>query len=943
MESPKPQQNLDRKKIFNLLTLKPNDLDKQLNNYIASMSYRRLYIPFFVLIIITLLTNILIKIETYKEPRDYILFTFIILLLTFFFTTYLSIEKLYKWKFSTQLLTILTHLLIYIIIINLILKERSNEFNNEIIRSEYFVYIILLNCFMYLISMRNLLTNLFLLAMNLILIGIINLYNSNNSYVLFFVWVLGFFFYVTFNLKLQIISKSQYIDLMNNSNEKDLYYNFLTSCHSSCIVNKNMSLVYTNKLFDTNLKLLVIDKNIMQNDFTNNKILLQKTSSFKLLNNLNNSEFEQFRNFKNRELFLDCKIMPVVPFEKNSIVTFGNIIDGNLQDTINKHIQSESCDDGSFIDLKVHRYNSEETFSFYRVYIRKHNEDDLYEIIFVEINMSDKTHSANFEKNLKNLLLAKISHEFKSPLVYIQQNIDHIQEQTKGKLSSKLMRVSYLAEILMLLVCDICEYAKDSDLDNSSTSIIEISQFKDYLYQLTNILLLVHNKNILIDVKFDEQLEFAKITADEKKLKQIVHNIISNAIKNTTSGSVNIILKQDNIEKYCFEAEGSKVMKNPFFLGMVLIVEDSGKGIDEKYMHYVNFGSDGDELNLINSNTNTFADYANQKGIGLGLPLCKRLCKETHITIKCEHIKEALAVKGTRFLLLFNIKLNTNSFISVNTKVVSHYFNVNQSEKKHIQYSSEDEIYLDKQSSLKTKNTKDIEARGSLKDKSLRFFGGGNRQNSVIFNIPDIRRFSAERPAIKFPLIKLNTGTSSFTPEKNNQLYGTTTLLIDDINFDHSQREDYKHTIIFKNPVTDGTIVTVFVVDDNITNQDCIINVLRLYHKDKQKKSVLQIKRLNDGVELLYELYQTIIRGKEIPSLIICDEMMEYLNGSETYMILAKNYFEKINIKIPFVICSAFEDEGHFEKMKRANISHSFKKPLSKGNVEYIMENIINK
>jgi CheY-like chemotaxis protein len=139
-----------------------------------------------------------------------------------------------------------------------------------------------------------------------------------------------------------------------------------------------------------------------------------------------------------------------------------------------------------------------------------------------------------------------------------------------------------------------------------------------------------------------------------------------------------------------------------------------------------------------------------------------------------------------------------------------------------------------------------------------------------------------------------------------------------------------------------GMIVKVFVVDDNITNQDCIIIVLRLYHKDKQKRSVLQIKRLNDGVELLYELYQTIIRGKEIPSLIICDEMMEYLNGSEAYMILAKNYFEKINIKIPFVICSAFEDEGHFEKMKRANISHSFKKPLSKGNVEYIMENIIN-
>jgi signal transduction histidine kinase len=917
---------IDNRSFKKLLKLKSNNLQNKIEQYILNLNHRVVYIPFLSLVCILVLVNTIINTERYNEAHDYILSTVIILLLTLSFTLYLAIDKLYKCKYSSQGVAILIHLLVYLHIINSMVKESSNQYPNEQIRGEYVLYFLLAYFITFLLAIQNLITNMCLSIVNLGIIIAININNDNNSYVLFLIWVLCTIYLITHNMKLQVILKNLYIDFTLNNTEKELYHNLLINTHCSCIINSNMGLVYTNRLFDIHLKGLVVDKVLLDIDSSKN---LHRSTSIKETKtiNLNTSEIAFF-NSRIKERYLDCKTMTAIPHEKLSSLTFGHVEKGSLQDSITKHIQSDLSDERSFVDFKSFRYTCEESLMFYRVYLRRYqSKEELYEIFFIELPMSDKLQTSTVEKSLKNLLLAKISHEFKSPLSYIQQNIDNLIESTKGKAKSKLLRVRYIAEALLLLVYDICDYTKDSDgdIENNSTSVIEIPSLKEYLFQITKVLLLIHNKKLPYDIIVDEQLEFCKITADEKKLKQIVHNIISNAIKNTASGHINIILKQDNNER---TDDDVRIARYSLNMGMVLIIEDSGKGLDDKYITFINEDDHSiDEINILN--TKRVPEYSHQKGLGIGLNLCKKLCRELHIGIKAELIAGPM-IKGTRFTLRFNIRLTTNSCFSINTKVVNNqYFTINQYEKKNIYYSSDDSIiFKEGEPNCMKSEVPNNDRRGS-KDKSIIKNNTLNRQNSVHFNIPgDHRRCSVERvhPLMKLPSLISNTQDNLFMPDDN----------------DYSIVDQYRDTIIYKNQVADGSVLKVFVVDDNVTNQEAIVNSLKQYHKSKNKKSVMKIKKLNDGVELLYELYHNIIKGKEIPNLIICDEMMEYLNGSETYAILVKNFFEKVNLNIPFVICSAFEDEGHFEKMKKANITHSFKKPLSRGNVEYILENLIN-
>ena len=124
------------------------------------------------------------------------------------------------------------------------------------------------------------------------------------------------------------------------------------------------------------------------------------------------------------------------------------------------------------------------------------------------------------------------------------KNNDHIQT-----------RIKYLAEILLILVSVLCEYIKfpintnqtpkistgsSNLLIMNKTNNIPLSQvkcknkykkLKVYLKnQYLNLLDIYSKKNFFIKINFGSDLSIEQITADEKKFKQILYNIASNAI-----------------------------------------------------------------------------------------------------------------------------------------------------------------------------------------------------------------------------------------------------------------------------------------------------------------------------------------------------------------------------------------------------------------------------
>jgi CheY-like chemotaxis protein len=142
----------------------------------------------------------------------------------------------------------------------------------------------------------------------------------------------------------------------------------------------------------------------------------------------------------------------------------------------------------------------------------------------------------------------------------------------------------------------------------------------------------------------------------------------------------------------------------------------------------------------------------------------------------------------------------------------------------------------------------------------------------------------------------------------------------------------------------DTNYIKILIVDDSesICNSLCKLFTNYIEMNYSNRKNEFRIIKLRDGIDILYQVYQDVIRNKNEIKLILSDEMMEFLNGSEACTILEKITNGKKIQKIPFVICSAFTDSNHIEKMKKININESFAKPLHKGNVIYIFEKYFN-
>jgi hypothetical protein len=70
--------------------------------------------------------------------------------------------------------------------------------------------------------------------------------------------------------------------------------------------------------------------------------------------------------------------------------------------------------------------------------------------------------------------------------------------------------------------------------------------------------------------------------------------------------------------------------------------------------------------------------------------------------------------------------------------------------------------------------------------------------------------------------------------------------------------------------------------------------------------------------------------------------MMEFINGSDASNIINNITCSKSIKKIPFVICSAFGDASHMDKMKRANVDEVVVKTLQKSVVQNLIDKYIN-
>ncbi len=204
----------------------------------------------------------------------------------------------------------------------------------------------------------------------------------------------------------------------------------------------------------------------------------------------------------------------------------------------------------------------------------------------------------------KSDFLASMSHELRTPLNAIVGFSQLLQEQDIGKLNEK--QAEYTADILesgehlFSLINDILDLSKveagKMELELSRVNIKEL---------LENSFIMIKEKclkhRINLDLHIPEDVEGFEITADARKLKQVMLNLLSNAAKFTPDGgAIAVEAKQEEKE-------------------FIISVSDTGIGIAPEHQEKI-----FEEFYQIRGGLTE-----KTVGTGLGLPLTKGLV-ETH-------------------------------------------------------------------------------------------------------------------------------------------------------------------------------------------------------------------------------------------------------------------------------------------------------------------------
>ncbi|HOX17511.1 MAG TPA: response regulator [Spirochaetales bacterium] len=210
-----------------------------------------------------------------------------------------------------------------------------------------------------------------------------------------------------------------------------------------------------------------------------------------------------------------------------------------------------------------------------------------------------ETEKAEAEKatRTKSLFLANMSHEIRTPIQTILGMAELLKSTGLDKEQADYVRtVGFAADILLGLINDVLDFSKieAGRLDMETLDF----DLRSTIRQAVNLLSLdAHKKGLELVVELDEAMP-GIVRGDPSRLRQVIVNLIKNAVKFTRAGEVLVLLERVD------RAGGSRAR---------ISVEDSGDGVPESLR--------GD---LFTPFTQAVA-AANNGGTGLGLAISRHL------------------------------------------------------------------------------------------------------------------------------------------------------------------------------------------------------------------------------------------------------------------------------------------------------------------------------
>lgn len=227
-------------------------------------------------------------------------------------------------------------------------------------------------------------------------------------------------------------------------------------------------------------------------------------------------------------------------------------------------------------------------------------EDTNRGVVALYAEIEEKAERLRKADEMKSRFLSNTSHELRTPLSSIRALAKLLLDRMDGDLTPEQERqVGFIASAafdLSELVNDLLDLAKiEAGKVELAIAPIDI----DNLFSTLKGMLRPLTRNPDVELVFVAPAAPRPLLSDEPKVAQILRNFISNALKFTQAGQVEVALHDDGGDQITFT------------------VSDTGIGIE------------ADNLQLIFEEFSQIAHplQAGAKGTGLGLPLCRQLAQ----------------------------------------------------------------------------------------------------------------------------------------------------------------------------------------------------------------------------------------------------------------------------------------------------------------------------
>lgn len=225
--------------------------------------------------------------------------------------------------------------------------------------------------------------------------------------------------------------------------------------------------------------------------------------------------------------------------------------------------------------------------------------------------LDEEKKRADAANSAKTAFVANMSHEIRTPINSVLGMNEMIMRESKeDNIKQYANDIQSAAQALLGIINDILDIAK---IETGKLEIIPVSyELRDFLYNVVNMMSLkAQTKDLELEVFVDADLP-NQLEGDDIRIRQILVNLLNNAVKYTHNGKVTLFVTKKSWENGTTEIE--------------FVVKDTGIGIKEEDIKklFVAFERIEEKRNR------------NIEGTGLGINICVQLLEMMNSSLQVE-------------------------------------------------------------------------------------------------------------------------------------------------------------------------------------------------------------------------------------------------------------------------------------------------------------------